>query len=55
MFLINAVRLTVEPFNAVRVTTLLYSGFETILQTPCLQSSISKFFESAIVQSGGIS
>lgn len=45
MFLMNAVRLTVEPFNAVRVTAPTLLWFKTILQTPCLQNSISTFSE----------
>lgn len=41
MFLINAIRLIVEPYNAVTEITLPHFEFKKILYTSCLQNSIS--------------
>jgi len=42
MFLINAIRLIIEPYNAVTAITLPHFGFKKILQTFYLQNGISK-------------
>lgn len=42
MFLINAIRLIVEPYNALTAIPLPHFGFKKILQTSCLQNSVSK-------------
>lgn len=43
MFLLNVIRLIVEPYNAVALITLPHFGFKKkILQTFCLQSTVPK-------------